>query len=410
MKIGVLGAGISGLSIAKLLNDDHEVEILELNKNIGGIARTKDIDGIPYHITGGHCFNSKYPEVLDFVFNQILSKENWHFTQRNAKIEFKGQVVSYPIEFSVNQIFNQSPDLAIKIVKDFLATEDGNIDYQNLEEWFIGKFGNTLAQEYFLPYNTKIWNRELKEISYEWVEDKLPKPDKDKFISSLFKNEVDDMSHYCFYYPKNNHQNPFINALSLNLNIITNYQVESISKKNDKWIINNEKEYDLIISTLPLNILPNLIKETPDRIINHAKQLKYNKLTTMIWESTNEESTWTYIPQKDIIFHRLINISNFFNSNKGRTITEAVGEYTHDEMVKAGTKIKNLIKPLDFHVSDHAYVIFDKDCIKNKETIKTYLKDIGIITHGRFGDWDYYNMDICIKKSLDLAAFIKRNY
>lgn len=68
MKIGVLGAGISGLSISKLLQKHFEVEILEKNEVCGGIARTKDIDGITYHKIVGHCFNTKNKEVLDFVY------------------------------------------------------------------------------------------------------------------------------------------------------------------------------------------------------------------------------------------------------------------------------------------------------------------------------------------------------
>ncbi|MFG5125600.1 NAD(P)-binding protein, partial [Campylobacter lari] len=41
MKICIIGAGISGMSLARLLKDDFEVEILEKKDVIGGIARTK---------------------------------------------------------------------------------------------------------------------------------------------------------------------------------------------------------------------------------------------------------------------------------------------------------------------------------------------------------------------------------
>lgn len=41
MKICVIGAGISGLSIAQLLKDHFEVEVLESDSTIGGIAKTK---------------------------------------------------------------------------------------------------------------------------------------------------------------------------------------------------------------------------------------------------------------------------------------------------------------------------------------------------------------------------------
>ena len=49
MKIAVIGAGISGMSVARLLKDDFEVEVLEKESVVGGIARTKEVNGIAYH-------------------------------------------------------------------------------------------------------------------------------------------------------------------------------------------------------------------------------------------------------------------------------------------------------------------------------------------------------------------------
>lgn len=74
MKIGIIGAGISGMSVARLLKDCFEVEILEKETFVGGIARTKDVNGVAYHVVGGHCFNSIYPDVLDFVFNEVFKR------------------------------------------------------------------------------------------------------------------------------------------------------------------------------------------------------------------------------------------------------------------------------------------------------------------------------------------------
>ena len=81
MKIIVLGAGVTGLSIGRLLDRDHEVTILEQNSRIGGIAKTRQVDGITYHPIGGHCFNSKYPEIMSFVFS-ILPEKKWHKVSR----------------------------------------------------------------------------------------------------------------------------------------------------------------------------------------------------------------------------------------------------------------------------------------------------------------------------------------
>ena len=150
LKIGILGAGISGMSVAKLLQDSFDVEVFEKSKVPGGIARTRDVDGISYHLTGGHCFNSKFPEVMDFVFDKVLPKEKWNAISRSAKIQFKGNVINYPIEFAIKEIANFDVDLAQNMVRDFLNTSDNSEEINNLEDWFRAKFGNTLAEEYFI--------------------------------------------------------------------------------------------------------------------------------------------------------------------------------------------------------------------------------------------------------------------
>lgn len=411
MKIGILGAGISGLSIAKMLSEYFDVEILEAKPVSGGIARTRNVDDIAFHVTGGHCFNSKYSEVLDWVFNKIMPENQWNKIERVATIKFKGKNISYPIEFAIKEIFDFDSRLAMKIVKDFLNVNDDNF-YDNLDEWFRKKFGNTLADEYFIPYNTKIWNKSPREMNPNWVEGKLPIPNKESFFSGLFNREKDKMPHSTFYYPKSNNQNTFIENLSSNLDIKFNTKVNSIFiDSNNKYIINDQFKYDILISTLPLNILPLLLCNCPKNILESASKLEYNKVTTVLWESMQTENTWTYLPDPSIIFHRYIHIGNFFSPKRNITITEAIGDISYNEMIENGKKDPFLVKPLDYNVSDHAYVVYNDVYKTNKENIIDYLSKNGIFTLGRFGEWEYYNMDVCINSALNLSRnIIKSNY
>jgi protoporphyrinogen oxidase len=406
MKIGILGGGISGLSIAKMLSEYNDVEILEALPVSGGIARTRNVDDIAFHVTGGHCFNSKHREVLDWVFNKIMPENQWNRIERVASIRFKGKNISYPIEFAIKEIFDFDSGLAMKIVKDFLNVNDDNI-YDNLDEWFKKKFGNTLAEEYFIPYNTKIWNKKPRDMNPIWVEGKLPIPNVESFFSGLFIREKDKMPHSSFYYPKSNNQNDFIEKLASGLNIKFNIKVNSIYiDSNKKYIINDQFKYDILISTLPLNILPSLLSNCPERILEAASNLEYNKVTTVLWESLQTENSWTYLPDSNIIFHRYIHIGNFFSPKRNFTITEAIGDRSYYEMLENGKKDPFLIKPLDYHVSNHAYVVYNEGFKNHKQTILNYLSENGIFTLGRFGEWEYYNMDICIKSALDLSKNI----
>lgn len=400
MKIGVIGAGISGLAVGQLLDSKHEVEIYEKSSDIGGIARAKMVNGFPYHVVGGHCLNSKNKKVMDFVYN-YLPKENWHEVKRVAKILFKGHTIDYPIEFSVQQIAKFDEDLAYRITKDFLSSTERTAN--NLDDWFRINFGNTLAEEYLIPYNTKIWGKTPSEMSPDWVQGKLPIPNKKQFFKGLIGAENDAMPHSVFNYPNNNTQNEFIDALGIGLKITTDYKVHKIERLESGWLINDEKKVDVLISTMPLNLIPFLIEGAPDEIKNAAKLLKYNKITNMLWETDEVTSTWTYCPDPSTIFHRHIHIGNFLQPKANVTITEAMGVISPKVMEQEGAKFDYLNKVLDYHVSDHAYVVFDHNYSSSVKKIKDYLSSLNIYSLGRFGEWEYYNMDICIESAMRIA-------
>lgn len=404
MKICIIGAGITGLTSGKLLSKKYDVTIYEKENQIGGIARTKSVNGITYHTVGGHCLNSKNKEVMDFIFNEVLEKQDWHHVQRDAKINLDNNFISYPIEFSIKEIAKFDKNLAFNITKDFLSSTD--VSVENLEDWFKSKFGETLADKYFIPYNRKIWQMEPSQMSYSWIEGKLPLPNKKDFFDALIEEKKDNMPHSTFYYPNSNNQNTLIDAIADDLNITTNFQVNSIEKINEKWLINNEFEYDLVINTMPLDILPFIIKNTPNNILEDAKKLKYNKVTNMLWKTKPINFTWSYYPSQDTIFHRHIHIGNFFSPQQNYTITESMGEHSYDEMLNQGKKFDYLLEPVDYNVSDYAYVVYDKNYSESTMKIKDYLNEIGIYSIGRFGEWEYYNMDICMESAMKLSKLI----
>lgn len=408
MKIAVIGAGVTGLAISKILRaKGFEITTYETNAYHGGIARTTAIDGIAYHTTGGHCFNSKHNNVLGFVFEKILPREYWHQVDRKSRINFKGHLISYPIEYAIKEIAEFDLPLAVKMVQDYFET--GEEDRSNLARWFASKFGETLASEYFIPYNQKIWNQCAEDMSPDWVEDKLPIPDKANFTKALLKSSKDSMPHSKFFYPSTGNQNTFLDALAVGLDIIYDVRVNSIAQDGKKWVINGQDKYDSVVSTVPLNLLPNLIENCPCNIALEAGKLRYNKVTTMFWRTKGNQDTWTYYPGSDTIFHRHIHIGNFFIEPRNYSITEAVGERSFEEMKVAGSQFDYLIEPLSCHVSDHAYVVFDQNYNSSKGIINSYLGSLdGLYSLGRFGEWEYYNMDICIKSALELSERIAR--
>jgi protoporphyrinogen oxidase len=99
MKICEINKGVSGLSIAQMLNVKHNVTIYEKNSFIEGIAKTKQVNEASYHMIGGHCMNSKNKDVLNIVFD-MLPENEWDLVKKNAKIYLDEKCIPNPIEFS----------------------------------------------------------------------------------------------------------------------------------------------------------------------------------------------------------------------------------------------------------------------------------------------------------------------
>jgi len=61
-----------------------------------------------------------------------------------------------------------------------------------------------------------------------------------------------------------------------------------------------------------------------------------------------------------------------------------------------------LIKPIAHNISNYAYVVYDQHRDDALKTINQFLEKQKLYSIGRFGKWDYYNMDICILDALNL--------
>jgi len=408
MKIAVIGAGISGLAFAKyakVKNENVQVKVFEKSGGIGGIAKVKDIASkIPYHMVGGHCFNSKFPHVMDFVFKHVLPESEWRKVNRQASILFKGNSIGYPIEYSIKDIFKFDEQLALNIVKDFYSASKEPAT--NLADWFKNNFGTTLANEYFIPYNRKIWGTEPCDMTANWVADKLPMPNDLEILKGLIGSGQDSMPHSSFYYPNSGTQNTFIAALAEGLEIELNSNISEIIENSDGTYKIGSDTFDHVVYTGPLDKVHEVVP-VAENIEQAISKLRYNKITTMIWKSKPTADTWTYIPGNESLFHRMIHVGNFIKSEQNYSITEAVGVVSYDDMVASGQQIDMLVEPMDYNVSERAYVVFDKNVTASKDEIFKFFNKKNVHLLGRFGEWEYYNMDICIKKGMDLYMQIK---
>ena len=419
MKIGILGAGVSGLTCALKLEEAgfDDITVLEKESEIGGLAKSSIVKGYVFDLHGGHLFNSKHKDIKKWVFS-MLPKENWRYQVRKAKVLYKNKILSYPFELSLSEL---SEDEAIDCLVDFVKSKD-NPEPDNCYDWFRWHFGNAIASKYMIPFNKKIWAYDLKKLSTDWIKGKMPAPSIRQVVTSVLRKDPRerDMPHSTFYYPLKGGIQTLIASMAKRFkgSIINNYEAVSVEKVNKKFIINGQDKFDLLISSIFLKDLVKSMRDIPIRVRKSAQGLRSNSLTTTLCECDANDISWLYIPDESIPVHKMGfqgNISPFnCPEGKGSSVTlETIGRVNPEKQVSEFNKRHKLEQLkvgniISFSFTQYAYIVYDNNYSGKLKCINSYLNELGIVRVGRFAEWKYYNMDICMKSAFDAVKKIVR--
>ena len=149
-KIAVIGAGISGLTTARLLQEkQHHVIVFEQESTPGGLIRCQRINGSLFHLCGGHVFNSKRQDVLDWFWKQFDKQTEFVSAKRHSVIELGEQMIPYPIE---NNVWRLDEGIQAQFYSDLQEMDEkASLPPTNFEEFLKKTLGDTLYQLYFRP-------------------------------------------------------------------------------------------------------------------------------------------------------------------------------------------------------------------------------------------------------------------
>jgi len=437
MEIGILGGGLAGLSLGYFLNQrGYDFVILEKEKETGGLCRSLYISGYTFDYGGSHIIFSKDKEILGFMVS--LLGENKVRNRRNTKILYKGRFVKYPFENGLGDLPKEDVfECLYFFIDNLIKREKGLIEKpKNFLEWCYYTFGKGIAEKYLIPYNKKIWKYPLEKISLEWVE-RVPNPPIEDVIKSALGIETEGYLHQLyFYYPRTGGIQSLIRSLESPIKdkVITDFSISRIRKINNKrWIIESNNgvkvEVDKIISTIPIFDLANAYQEVPSSVRESIYNLKYNSIITVMIgldiDKINDFS-WLYIPQDDVLPHRVSFPSNYSDMTAPRGKSSVMAEITThegskiwrlnddklikrtvDDLTRVGIFDKEYFEFGVVRRMKYAYVINDLNYRKNSEIFRGYFEKEGIGLVGRFSEFKYLNMDATIKSALD---FVKKNF
>jgi protoporphyrinogen oxidase len=413
MNIAILGAGISGLSIAQMLKKEHNIFLFELQSQIGGLIKCEWVQDCLFHKVGGHVFNTKNKTVSDWFWSFFDKDKEFLKAKRKAKILFNNNIIGYPIE---NYLYLLSSHEIRNIFAELIALQKNKnkspFEYDNFEQFLKGNFGNTLYHMYFEPYNKKIWNTDLDAIPMEWLDGKLPMPDFNEIVlTNIIREEEEKMVHSSFFYPKDEGSQFIINRLSENLDIEKSFNPDSLKIESQKIIITN-KIFDKVIYTGNVKHMPKSIVTLLDNDIKiQLTNLRANGTSNLFCETDELDISWLYIPQNFTKAHRIIYTGNFSASNnrgsKRKTcVVEFSGKVSLEEMENEIKKLPGNLIPISYNYEEYSYVVQDNNTRNLIRKTKKILEPHNIFLLGRFAEWEYYNMDKAIEASMNLASKI----
>lgn len=437
MKIAILGAGVSGMALARFLVeagiDQDSIHLFESAPVAGGLCRSKRVGEFTYDVAGGHILFSKDAEAMAWMKEQAGGEDAFVKRDRNTKIRFDENWVHYPFENGLGDL----PDAArFECVSGYVKAwhermgPDGATPVTDapgdFASWIRWRFGDGIAEHFMDPYNEKIWKRPLGDITSEWVAGRVPDAPVDDVLKSAIGIRTEGYTHQSiFFYPKEGGFQAITDGLAARLEdrIRLSTPVQHVAKKGDGFVVNGE-DFDQVVSTLPLDIAPSIVEGLDDGAAEAMRTLEYNAVTCVLVALDRPEQpdlSWIYLPHAEQgPANRVTYMSNYSpgNAPEGQTslmaeITsngrgEAPGPEIADEtvegLVKAGLCHREEVLFTDLSTSSHAYVVYDHGFAKKRQAALDGLAALGIVTLGRFGRYEYDNSDQCVIKARALAA------
>lgn len=466
----IIGAGPAGITAGlelKRKNREIDVIILEESKTVGGISRTVNINGNRMDI-GGHRFFSKdmqvnawwesvlknqgQPSADDIITNteKELSgsgnpeTEDDVFLKRRriSRIYYDGKFFDYPISMKPETFKNIGLRKTVRSGISYLASTVNKKEENNLENFYINRFGKELYSTFFEDYTEKLWGRHPRDISADWGAQRVKGVSVSALIKNIFgigKKETSLIEE--FRYPKFGPGQLWKTAAeefeSLGGKIIFGARAERITVKNNlieeiEYTKDGQKKSvkaDVYISSMPIKDLIGGMNGVPQEVSDTALGLPYRDFVTVglltdklrLKNKTKLKTVndiipdcWIYVQDKGVKLGRIqvfnnwspymvkdyknkifLGLEYFCNENDGfwNMSDDELKKFAENELVKIGVIERGKIYDCHIEKVKKAYPAYF-DTYGNFDIVKNYLNTIdNLYCVGRNGQHRYNNMD-----------------
>ena len=475
----IIGGGPAGLTASyELLKQSKDIEVIlfEESDTLGGISKTVNHNGNRMDM-GGHRFFSKIPEVNKWwdemlpmqghpTYDDILlsrpmplakggpdpEKEDRVMLMRRrvSRIYFDEKFYDYPISLKPETFKNMGLMKTIQVGISYVWAMIFKKPEDNLENFYINRFGRKLYSMFFEYYTENLWGRHPREIDASWGAQRVKGLSIVAIIKDIFgkifnkKNrKVETSLIEEFKYPKLGPGQLWeVTAAEIEKlggTIYKNAKVTKVHKNANNVLtgLTYEKdgkevtiEGDYIISSMPVKDLVAGMNDVPADPARIAKGLPYRDYMTLgvlvpkikLENKTNLKTVsnivpdcWVYVQDRKVKLGRFQIYNNWspymikdlentiwigleYFVNEGDEFwnmsEEEFSKFGVEEMIKLGL-IDSADEVIDTHMEKvkKAYPAYF-DTYDEIDTLVDYLKSIdNLYCVGRNGQHRYNNID-----------------
>jgi protoporphyrinogen oxidase len=432
-KVVILGAGPTGLGAANRLRELglSNFVLLEKEDHAGGLAASIiDKNGFTWDI-GGHVQFSHYT-YFDRLLDSLIGDE-WLYHQRESWIWMRGVFIPYPFQNNIRYLPQDQITECLEGLKRIANSNPGSKP-ANFEDWIRSQFGDGIARHFMMPYNYKVWAYPPRELGYRWVGDRVAPPDLNRILTNI-REARDDVSwgpNNTFRYPKHGGTGETWRRLARTFpSGQIQYQKMLCQLDGRRKLLcfsdGSSQSYDILISTIPLDVLLNL--SDLGELAETAKKLRYSTVHVVgvglkgSPPAHLKTKCWMYFPEDSSPYYRATVLSNYscyvvpdpsqFWSlmveisespvkpvDRERVLDSAINGMLATGLIQS----RNEIVDSWHYIAEHGYPTPTLERDEVLDEVLVALEQLQIFSRGRFGAWKYEvsNQDHSLMQGVEL--------
>ncbi|HEV8635508.1 MAG TPA: FAD-dependent oxidoreductase [Chloroflexota bacterium] len=398
MRVGILGAGVAGLSAAWLLaRRGVDVTVLEREPYVGGLARSFRWHDFWCDFAAHRLFSEN-----EAVLQQLLALVPMGRHIRRSRIRLNGTWVADPVNVG-ELLVRFFPATSARIALTYLTRpRRGRVD--SFESYVLRRYGAGLNDLFFSPYTEKLFGIPASEVALDWAVRKV------RIAGPLSAWRSSSKKHFSyFYYPVRGGYGAIANRLADELGGRVRLrcgvrELRHDGSRLDGVVVEQDGErrterFDEVISTLPLPVL--------GRMLGHQFPLSFRKVDAvylLVDRPYVSDNHWVYFIDRAAAINRMVEFKNMSPVDRPPDQTVLCAEVTGEfddlaervvgDVVGAGLAGRDAIRDTLVKREPFSYPVYDRRYHTTVEAAREVLGRFGNLhLLGRAAEFEHKELD-----------------